>query len=59
MEIMDKLSVNKPSSKAFVYKIIRYSDKNIIERLHSFEEVNRRKKLNENAKRVAYLSVFI
>ena len=34
----------KPSSESFVYKTIKFSDENIIEKIHNFEDVSKRKK---------------
>lgn len=49
----------KPSSESFVYKTIKFSDENIIEKIYNFEDVSKRKKLKETAKRAAYLCLYI
>ena len=56
---MNKKQKIQPSSDEFVYKMIKYSDKNIIEKIHNFEDVSKRKKLKETAKRAAYLCLYI
>lgn len=57
--IMKNKKLVKPSSESFVYKTIKFSDENIIEKIHNFEDVSKRKKLKETAKRAAYLCLYI
>lgn len=56
---MNKKQKIQPSSDEFVYKMIKYSDKNIIEMIHKFEDVSKRKSLKNSAKSASYLSLYM
>ncbi len=43
----------------FVYKMFKFSDKKIMEKIKDFEDINKKNISREGIKRIAYMSLFI
>lgn len=43
----------------FVYKMFKFSDKKIMEKIKDFEDINKKNISKEGIKRIAYMSLFI
>lgn len=43
----------------FVYKMVKYSDENIMNKIKDFEDINKENVSREGIKRIAYMSLFI
>lgn len=54
-----KSNENKKISKILVYKIIKYSDINVAEKVQKIEEVNKVKFSIKRTKKFAYMNLFI
>lgn len=46
-------------SNEFVYQMIRYTDKQIVEKMKNFESFNQKKISRNYTKRIPYMSIYI
>lgn len=50
--------INKNSQKDFIYKVIKYSDNEVIKKVNNFEKLTK-KTISNNNRKVAYMNFFI